>query len=55
MEPFVLPLLTITIVIAIIWCSTRWLGKKEQRALTRFSDAQDPHAPVSEEDGDEDA
>jgi hypothetical protein len=55
MEPFVLPILTTTIVIAIFWCSTRWLGKKEDRALKQFSDAQDPHAPVSEEDGDEDA
>ena len=55
MEPFVLPLLTITIVIAILWCSTRWLGKKEQRALQRFGDATDPRALISEEDGDEDA
>jgi len=49
MDAFVLPALAITIFVALLWLSTRWLGKKEDRALHRFGEppldeesAQDP-------------
>jgi hypothetical protein len=50
MDAFVLPGLAVIIFVALLWLSTRWLGKKENRALHRFgepppldgADAQDP-------------
>ena len=50
MEAIVLPLLTATILIAILWCSTRWLGKKEDRALRKFGEARDVTGNALEDD-----
>jgi hypothetical protein len=38
MDAFVLPALAITIFVALLFLSTRWLGKKENRALHRFGE-----------------
>jgi hypothetical protein len=38
LDAFVLPGLAGTILIALVWLSTKWLGKKEDRALYGIGD-----------------
>jgi len=52
MDAFVLPALAVIIATALLWFSTRWLGKKENRALDRFGEPRPEDESPAEGQGD---